>query len=175
MHSFKPAARRGGRYAGFLLFSAFFLLVSLHSGAAFSASLAVKIRQINPTGAVQQVTCVEKQKCILSLKISTKQGQQEDLNVTISSAGASVIASFQTPKGYLYSRNQTATDKNSLYETFWHSVVGINKPALYDITLFLPEVPQSKLGLMLSVAREAANGVVHAPVADIEFSALLTQ
>jgi hypothetical protein len=159
MHSFKPAARRSGRYAGFLLFSAFFLLVSLHSGAAFSASLAVKIRQLNPDGQIQQVTCVNHQQCILQLGIRTAQAQTETLNVHVLFVPGNVLLEFETPKGYLYAGPKTAAAKHVDYRTIWRNTSALNKPFADDVTLFLPLVAHPAAP-RLNVAQQ--------PVADLE-------
>ena len=141
MHSFKPAAHRGGRYAGFLLFSALFLLVSLHSGAAFSASLAVKIRQLNPPGAIQQVTCAEHQKCLLPIEINPAQLQAETLTVALTFASGNLIARFLLPKGTLFAGDKG--DTSGHYFPIWHKSLTTNGPSTYDINLFLPVAPNA--------------------------------
>jgi hypothetical protein len=168
MHSFKPAALGHGRNAGLVLFAVLFLFVSLYSETAFSASLIVTIKQINPEGGIQQVTCVARQKCVLPLLIQTHQAQQETLNLTLGFVPGSLFAVFQTAKGYLYADDKG--DTNGAYNAIWHKGVPIDKPSTYDITLFLPAMPQVGVASILGVAHEAALHVIHAPVADLEIT-----
>src|SRR5258708_18624169 len=109
MHWSKRAARRRGRIYRVLLLSLPFFLVSLHSEAAFSASLSVKIRQLNPDGQTQQVTCTPNTKCLLPIDIQTG-STKETLTVGIEFVRGTMLARFQTPKGYLYAGNTPQAD-----------------------------------------------------------------
>jgi hypothetical protein len=171
MHLFKPAARRRGRNTGLLLLSVLFLLVSLYSEAAFSASLMVTIKEINPAGGSQEATCADHKKCLLPLVIKTRQGQQETLNVTMFFVPGNILFMFHTPNGDLYASDGKADDKTSRYEAMWHIAPAKDKASTYNVTLFLPVVPHAAVAPILSVTHEAALKIAHEPVADLEISA----
>ncbi len=161
MKSIKSAARNRGRYLSLLLLS-LFLLASLHSEAAPApapapSSLTVEIRQIDTAGEVHQVTCSSKAKCLLSLDIQTKQGKKETLTVHVTFVPGSVLFQFETPDGYLYSRDNNADVQHTFYETIAHNLVVPNKPLTRDITLFLPAVrPALVAPLMKTVQQPVA-------------------
>ncbi len=158
----RPDCRRS---AGFSFLTLLFLLVPLHSEAAPApspSSLTVKIRQIDTSGEVQQVTCSPKAKCLLPLDIQTKQGKKETLTVQILFVPGSVLFQFETPDGYLYSRDNNADVKHTFYETIAHNAVVPNKPLTRDITLFLPA---ARLALATPMVKTAQQ-----PVAVLEIS-----
>jgi len=162
MHLFKPATRRGGRNTGLLLLSLLFLLVSLHSEAAFSASLAVKIRQVNPSRDVQQVTCTEHKKCVLPIDIQTG-ATKETLTVHVLFVPGNALVEFESPKGFLYAGDKSPADKqHATYETIWQPAKATNKLATSDITLFYPVVPFAAVAPILTAPQQA--------VADLEIT-----
>ena len=144
------------------------LSVILCSGSAFAASLTVKIRQINPNGAVQQVTCAENTRCPVPVTIQTA-GKTDTVTVNITFVKETLLAEFQTAKGFLYSANNL-TDKNALYETIWHSALPKDKASTADVTLYLPAVRLAPSAPMLGVAKEAAAKVSHQAVATLEIT-----
>ena len=162
MHSLKSAARRRGRTVSLWLLSLFVLLVSLHSEAAFSASLTVKIRQVNPDSEVQQVTCTDNTKCVLPLDIQTG-ATKETLTVHVLFVPGNVLFEFETPKGYLYAGEKTPADvENAVYETIWTRGKAQSKASISPVTLFLPLVPLAALAPMLSAVQQ--------PVVDLEIT-----
>jgi hypothetical protein len=172
MRSSKPAAHRRGRVPRFLFLSVL-LLVSLHSEAALSASLMVKVQQLNPAGELQSVTCTDNTKCLLPISITTAQGKQDTLTVAIFFAPTSILLHFQTSKGYLYA--VTKGEADSFYRTLWSPSFGqaspsVDKPSVSDVTLFLPAVPNAFLAPMLDVASESAQKVTHQAVAEVEIT-----
>ena len=157
----KPAARGRGRNTGFLLLSGlFFLLVSLHSEAAFSASLTVKIRQVNPDSAIQEVNCAERAKCVLPIDIQTGTTKQ---TLTVHVHFVPVLFEFETPKGFLYAGDKSPADKqNAVYQTIWTKGKAQSKSTISPVTLFLPLVPHAEVAPMLSAVQQ--------PVADLEIT-----
>jgi hypothetical protein len=139
MHSLKSAARRRGRKASSVLLAVLFLFISLHSEAAFSASLMVTIKQINPDSAIQRVTCAERQLCLLPIAIQTQQGQNETVNVSTTFTPGNLTLLFPTPQGDLFAGDKGAT--NGHYSPIWHISVAKDKPSTHDITLFVPVSP----------------------------------
>jgi hypothetical protein len=143
------------------------VFISLHSAAAFSASLTVTIRQLNPDSAVQQVTCVDHQKCVLPLVINAGQPTTQSLNINIEYIPGDLLLEFQAPKGYFYADD--TVDTIGFYNTIWSKAVPGDKPATYDVTLFQPLVPHME-ALILSVAHEASLNIAHAAVANLEIT-----
>lgn len=160
MKSIKSAARNRGRYLSLLLFS-LFLLVSHHSEAAPSASLTVKIRQLKPDGAVQQIICTVKGKCLLPVPI-TVGAQRKTVTAKILFVPGNVMFTFETPDGFLYARDKNADAKYPYYKTMWTATVGPNKPPTRDVTLFLPAVPLAGLGRIVKTVQQ--------PVAELEIT-----
>lgn len=159
MKSIKSAALNRGRYVSLLLLS-LFLFVSLHSEAAPSASLIVKIRQLNPDGAVQQIICTAKANCLLPVPIAVG-AQRKTVTAKILFVPGSVMFAFETPDGFLYARDKNADPKIPYYKTMWAAALGPNKPPTRDITLFLPAVS-------LALARVVKT--VQQPVAELEIT-----
>jgi hypothetical protein len=158
----KPAARMRRRISRLLLLSLPFFLVSLHSEAAPSASLTVKIKQLNPGGAVQQVTCIPNAQCVLPVDIQIG-ASRETLKVGIDFVRGTVLARFQTPKGYLYAGNNPQADvRHPLYESIWHGATVAGKPSTANITLFLPLIRYPGVGMMLDAVQQ--------PVAELEIT-----
>ena len=175
MKSIKPAARIRGRKSRFLLFP-LLLLASLHSQAAFSASTAslnVKIRQLNPDGQVQQVTCAEKQKCDLPIDIQTG-STKETLTVGLHFGRGMLLAEFKSARGYLYAASKLP-DNHTIYEPIWHRAVTQGKASTEDVTLLLPAVPNAAMAPILDAAREASLKIAHASVATLEITTQATQ
>jgi hypothetical protein len=161
MKLLKPAARNRGRKSRLLLLP-LLLLVSLHSQTAFSASLTVKIRQVNPDSETQQVTCTDNTKCVLPLDIQTGATKQT-LTVHVLFVPGHVLFQFETPKGYLYAGDKTPADaQNAVYETIWTRGKAQSTASVSPVTLFLPLVPQAALAPMLSAVQQ--------PVADLEIT-----
>jgi hypothetical protein len=165
MHWFEPGARRRGRSTGLLLLSALFLLVSLYSEAAFSASpsasLIVTIKQVNPAGGLQTVTCAVKQKCLLPVTIQNG-SQRETVTAHILFVPGNVMFAFETHDGYLYARDKNADPKYPFYKTMWATAVSPNKSSTRDVTLFLPAVPLAALARIVKTVQQ--------PVAELEIT-----
>lgn len=161
MHQFKRATRGRGRTSLLLLMSGLFLLVSLHSEAASSASLSVKIRQLNPDGQIQEVTCAPNTKCLLSLDIQTGQ-TKETLTAGIFFVPNSVAIRFKAPDGYLFTGDRNPTDKYALYGGRWHDAPATGKTKTAVTTLFVPLRPLPEVGLL--------RGDMKQPVADLEIT-----
>jgi hypothetical protein len=168
MRSFTSAARRRGRTAAFLLLAVLFSFVSLYSEAAFSASLIVTIKKINPENGIQQVTCTARQKCVLPIAIQNG-ANKETITAHILFVPGSLLAKFQGPDGYYYAGDTGNTKE--FYEVTWRKSGPRDKPETYDVTLFLPVVPHPEVAPILSVAHEAAEHITHAPVANLEITA----
>jgi hypothetical protein len=168
MHSFKPATHRGGRIPCFLLLAVFLSFVSLHSEAAYSASLNVKIRQLNHDGAVQQVTCAEKQKCELPLDIQTGSTKQT-LTVSVLFATPRMMIRFQTPKGLLYA-GTTTPDNKSHYEAFWPRTLSQGQTSTENVTLYSLAGPTPIIVPIVDADREAGLKITHSVVATLEIT-----
>jgi len=171
MNSFQLATRRRGRNPCFWLLPLLFSLLSLHSEAAFSASLNVKIRQLNPDSSPQQVTCAENTTCVLPIEIQTG-SSKEKLTVDVSLKGNGARFRFQTPNGYLYAADTNPVDQqNALYMATWGRTKIGNTASLYNLTLVRPAVPNAMTAPWLSIANEAAANVKHQIVANLELTA----
>jgi len=167
MNSFQLTTRGRGRIPCFWLLP-LLLLASLHSQAASSASLTVKVRQLNPDGAVQQVTCAEKQKCVLPVDIQTGP-TKETLTISIHFAKGSLLAEFKNSKGYLYASSKLS-DNSTSYEPIWHRPLTQGQTATDDVTLLLPAVPDASMAPILDAAREAKLKTAHPSVATLEIT-----
>jgi hypothetical protein len=162
MASFQLATRRRGRNRCLRFLPVLFLLVSLHSEAASSASLSVKIRQLNPASEVQQVTCNEHKKCVLPIGIQTGATKQT-LTVHVLFAPGNVLFEFETAKGFLYAGDKSPSDKqHAKYRAMWQPAQAQNTPASSNITLFLPSVSLAATARILTVPQQ--------PVADLEIT-----
>jgi hypothetical protein len=161
MKSIKPAARNRGRKSRLLLLP-LLLLVSLHSQTAFSASLSVKIRQVNPDSEIQQVTCTDNTKCVLPIDIQTG-ATKETLTVHVLFVPGNVLFEFETPKGYLYAGEKNPADaEHAAYETIWTGGKAQSTASISPVTLFLPLVAQAAVAPILSTVEQ--------PVADLEIT-----
>ena len=110
MLMFAILARERARLLRFLLLPFLFCFLTSHASAASAASLNVKVRQVNPDGAVQQVTCTDKEfKCLLPIDIQTG-ATKETLTVHVLDVPGNVLFEFETPKGYLYAGEKTPAD-----------------------------------------------------------------
>jgi hypothetical protein len=161
MHWFQPAARRYGRVPLLLLLSGLLLVLSVHSEAAPPASLSVKIRQLNPDGQIQQVTCTPNTKCVLPVDIQTG-ATKETLTVQILFVPNNVVMRFQTPSGYLFTGARNPTDKYALYEGRWRDTPATGKTKAAVTTLFIPLRPHPEVGLSHEDMKQ--------PVADLEIT-----
>jgi hypothetical protein len=146
-----------------LLLLAFLVcLATVNGSAASAASLNVKIRQLKPDGQTQQVTCIPNTKCVLPIDIQTG-STKETVTIGIDFVRGTVLARFQTPKGYLYAGNNPQADtKHPLYESIWHGATAAGKASIADITLFLPLIPFPGVGMMLNAVQQ--------PVAELEIT-----
>jgi hypothetical protein len=166
MKFLKPAARNRGRKSRVFLLP-LLLLASLHSQAAFSASLTVKIRQLNPDGAVQQVTCAAMQKCLLPVDIQSG-ATKETLTLNVNLMRGTLLAKFQTPKGFLFVGDTFFGD--SVYKPIWQRVLTPGKASTEVVTLYLPAMPRPIEAPMLDVAHETALKIAHPVVATLEIT-----
>lgn len=162
MNAIKSAVRIHGRKSRRLLLLFLFCLVSAHANAASTASLNVKIRQIGPANAVQQVTCTANMKCVLPIDIQTG-ATKETLTVHVLFVPGNVLFEFETPKGYLYAGEKNPADKqHPVYETLWTRGKAQSKSIVSSVTLFQPLVPHAEMAPILSAVKE--------PVADLEIT-----
>ena len=168
MLMFAVLARERGCLFRHLLLPLLLCFVTAHGSAASAASLNVKIRQLNPAGEVQQITCAPDTKCLLPIAIQTKQGKKETLTALILFGPGNVLFQFQTPNGYLYAWDKKSGGKDAVYETLWHNTAPSNKASTNNVTLFLPAVPRAAEAPILNIAREAALKAMHPAVADLE-------
>ena len=164
MHKFRTAIRACGRKG--VLFSFLLpLLILFHSESAFSASLTVAVRQVNPDGALQQITCaVHQANCVVPVALN---GGQISLTVHVEYAPGNLLLEFQSPTGYYYA-NETV-DTVGLYRTIWGKAVPGVQPATYHVTLFQPLVSHMEAPI-LSVAQEAAKSITHAVVVNLQIT-----
>ena len=163
MLMFAVMGRERGRLLRLLLLPLLLSFAVIHSNAASAASLSVKIRQVNPDSAPQQVTCTRDTKCVLPLKIKTNQSQTVDVNVRIEFVPGNALLEFQTGKGFLYAGDKNPPNKqHGTYEVIWHSAVAKDKASVSGVTLFLPAVPHAEVAPILQVPQQA--------VADLEIT-----
>ena len=159
---FAVLARERGRLFGLLLLPFLFCFVTSHINAAHAASLNVKIRQVNPDGATQQIICTDNTKCVLPLDIQTG-ATKETLTVHVLFVPGNVLFEFETPKGYLYAGEKTPADPQDVrYETIWTRGKAQSAKSITPVTLFLPLVQQAAVAPILST--------VQRPVADLEIT-----
>jgi hypothetical protein len=164
MLMFAVLARERGCVFKFLLLPFLLCFVTAHGSAASAASLSVKIRQLKPDGQVQQVTCTSSKRCVLLVDIQTG-ATKETLTVGIDFVRGTVLARFQTTKGYLYAGNNPQADtKHPFYESIWHIATAAGKPSTADITLFFPLIPYPGGGMVLNAVQQ--------PVAELEITAV---
>jgi hypothetical protein len=155
-------------------------LLCIHVAAAAETSaaagkpqtVAVTIRQINPGGDTQSVTCTENTKCLLTIALSeTNPVRKEDVTVQINFSPGALLLEFQTPRGYLYAGETLPDARDSNYEVIWHadltSVANLTK----NITLYLPLVERPIEAPILNIAAEAAKSAGHPAVATVEVTA----
>ena len=168
MLMFAVLARERGCLFRLLLMPFLFCFVMAHGSAASAASLNVKIRQLNPAGEVQQATCAVGTPCLVPVDIQTNQKKKETVNARIEFVPGNVLSEFKGPDGYLYAGDKA--DSDTQYETLWHAAVSPNKTSIYDVTLFLPAVPNADAAPILNAKYEAAHKTTHAAVADLEIT-----
>jgi len=100
----------------------------------------MSVRQINPAGDVQQITCASRKKCVLPFEIQTGTTKQT-VTVGTSYVSGSFAMQFQTPKGFFYASDKIPTDtKHPLYMATWPVALPKAKAATTLITLFEPLV-----------------------------------
>lgn len=162
MLMFAVLARERGRLFRLLLLPFLFCFATAHISVASAASLNVKIRQLDPAGAVQQVTCAPNKKCVLPIDIQTG-ATKETLTVHVFFVPGNVLVEFQTPEGFLYAGDKNPADKqHSPYETIWHNASARNKPTTYHITLFTPFAPRAEGAPIINAVKQS--------VADLEIT-----
>jgi hypothetical protein len=160
MLMFAVLARERRRLFSLLLLTFLLCAVTAHGSPASAASLNVKIRQLNPNGTVQQVTCVPKTKCLLPIDIQTG-STKESVTVHVLYVPGNVLFEFETPKGFFYAGDTTPADKqNVVYEPRWHGVKPQTTPTTTNVTLFLPLVPHVEVAPILNAVKQR--------VADVE-------
>lgn len=162
MLMFAVVARERSRLFRFLLLPFLLCYVTGHANAASTASLNVKIRQLNPDSAIQQAICADGKQCQLTLPLVTAQGKKTDLTVSAFFVPNTMLLRFQTPDGYFYTRDKTVTDQHQDYETTLHKKVTPEKSATYDVTLYLP---------MASTPAPRTTDKVQSPAAELEITA----
>jgi len=168
MLMFAVLARERPRLFRLWLLPFLFCLATTQGNAASAASLNVKIRQLNPTSEVQQVTCTQKTKCLLPIDIQTG-ATKETLTVNILFAAPTVLIKFQTPKGFLYA-GTTTPDNKSHYETLLPRTLTQGKTSTEDVTLYSPPVPNPFITPILDAAHEAELKIAHSAVATLEIT-----
>lgn len=138
-------------------------LAVIHAQSAIAASLNVKIRQLNPAGETHAITCIQKKRCELPFTIKTAQAKNETLTVHVDFSEPTVLFEFRTPDGYLYAGDRNPVDKqNAIYQAIWHRLFDKDKASTFNVTLFLPAVPNSITAMILNSVQE--------PVADLEIT-----
>ncbi len=163
-----PSAWRAGRPS---IVSVFLLLLSLlPAKAAAAASLTVKVGQVNPVSAVQQATCVYKEKCSLQLPINQGQADAQTLSIKIQYIPTKMIFQFEGKDGFFYSADEGI--KDGVYNVFWpQNTPDDSTTATYHVTLFGPTVLHPESALMLRMTDETARQAVHTPIATLEITA----
>jgi|SRR6185437_2467384 len=162
MLMFVVLARERGCLFRPLLLPFLFCFVMAHGSAASAASLNVKIRQVNPDSAIQQVTCAPNTKCLLPIDIKTGATKQT-LTVHVLYVPGNVLFEFETPKGYLYAGDKNPADaEHAAYETIWTRGKAQSTASISPVTLFLPPVPHAEVAPMLSAVQQS--------VADLEIT-----
>jgi hypothetical protein len=122
----------------------------------------VKIRQVNPDSAIQQVTCTDNTNCLLPIDIQTGT-TKETLTVHVLFVPGNVLFEFETPKGYLYAGDKNPADaEHAAYETIWTRAKAQSTASIAPVTLFLPLVPHAEVAPMLSAVQQS--------VADLEIT-----
>lgn len=168
MLMFAVLARERGRLFRLLLLAFLFCFATVHSGAASAASLNVKIRQINPDGAVQQITCAEKKKCELPLDVQSGSTKQT-LKVNVMFAVPRMLIRFQTPQGNLWAGDANS-DNHRFYETFWPRTLSEGKTSTENVTLYSLAGPTPIMVTMVDADREAGLKITHTAVATVEIT-----
>lgn len=144
------------------------LCVAFYAQSALADSLNVKIRQINPDSATEQVTCAYQQKCSLQLAINHDRATAQKLSVNIQYVPSMMIFQFEGKDGFFYSADQDI--KDGVYNVFWPQMTP-EGTSTYRVTLFLPAVSHPEKAPLLSMADEAARQAVHTPIATLEITA----
>jgi hypothetical protein len=124
--------------------------------------LKVSVKQVNPDGVAQEVTCAAMQKgCSLPLVINAGTAVQQSLNILVAYVSGKAVLTFQSGAKYFYTRDTTAV--KDIYNPLWIKRVSGNA-ATYKITLFQPLTQRL-------VDSKAISNIVHTPVADLEVTA----
>jgi hypothetical protein len=166
MLMFAVLARERRRLFRFLVLPLLFSVLAAHGSVASAATLNVKIRQLNPDGADQQVTCAEKQKCELPIDIQTGSTKQS-LTVSILFATPRMLIRFQTPKANLYA-GETTPDNKHFYDAFWPRTLSQGKTSTENVTLYSLAGPTPIIAPILDADREAGLKITHSAVATLE-------
>jgi hypothetical protein len=170
MGDFMDSAVRRLRRA-FVLSVAVLLSLGAQSARAADApkSAAVTIRQINPAGDTQSVTCVQNKLCLLTIALAESNPvQKETVTVQVDLAPKTLLLEFKTPRGYLYVGENLPDPKKNTYEVIWHGPLADDRKLSENITLYLPVVPRPVLAPILYAADEAAKNNAHPAVATVE-------
>lgn len=164
LHSAAHKCRRKSR----ILLLPILLLASLHTQAAPSTSLKVKIRQLNPDGAFQQVTCALKTKCTLPIDIQTGSAKQT-LTASVLFAPPRMMIRFQTPQGNLWAGDANS-DNHRFYETLWPRTLSEGKTLTENVTLYSLTGPTPIMVMSVDADREAGLKISHTAVATLEIT-----
>jgi hypothetical protein len=172
--SIQMATRGRGRIAAFFLLCFSFFIVLSAQGQAAASSLLVTIKQINPAGDTQTVTCPAKQRCLVTMAlIEGSSMQRENVTVQIDFVPGALLLEFQTPEGYLYAGEKLPGDTSHTYDNYeviWHRALTSGQASTEDVTLYSPVVKNPVLAPILSVAHEAAQNIAHPAVATLEIT-----
>jgi hypothetical protein len=121
----------------------FFLTAAIFSQAfadtAKNASLTVAIKQVNPDGEAQTVTCTLLQKqCTLPLVINAGTAAQQSVNVQVVYHAGGLALNFKSDGGYFYTSSMIG--KDAVYSALWNNPLQ-GGASTYKITLFQPLTP----------------------------------
>jgi hypothetical protein len=96
------------------------------------------------------VICHETQACLVPIVLKYRDTQKPVMVHVMSSTGV-VTLKAQTLKGNLY----IAENADAAFNTTWHKVLDRSGRAHGEVTLFLPEVPEARIGGDLTVTHDA--------------------
>jgi hypothetical protein len=165
------ATRSRSRIPAFFLLCVSFFIVLSAPGQAAASSLLVTIKQINPAGDTQTITCAAKQRCLVTMGlIEGSSMQRENVTVQIDFVPGALLLEFQTPRGYLYAGEKLPGNNNDNYEVIWHRALTSGQASTEDVTLYSPVVTNPVLAPILSMAHEAAQNIAHPAIATLEIT-----
>ncbi|TAL40200.1 MAG: hypothetical protein EPN97_00545 [Alphaproteobacteria bacterium] len=118
----------------------FFLTAAfLFAKPAYAASLTVEVKQVNPDGAAQTVTCTLLQKqCTLPVVINAGTAAQQSVNIQVVYHNGGLALNFKTTGGYFYTGSMIG--KDVLYQALWNAPLQ-GGTSTYTVTLFQPLTP----------------------------------